>query len=411
MRWFDMPGAKTISTLTIAVLISACAGDGPARDHFTSRDSAGIHIVENITPAWDDDDVWRLSEQPLVDIGGLEGDPDYELFQVTSGMRLPDGRIVIANSGTYEIRFYDESGVHLLDAGGEGEGPGEFRSIGWVSPYRGDSVAAYDMRQARISVFDSAGKFVRTFPVPGMDASGRGRAHGVFADGGVFVAAMSSTPPDNEDEAFRQAEPVYSVSPQGEFADSLCAYSGTERFMHSAGGSAGPSMVFIGSPMFGRSTEYGIHGNHFYVASNDTYEVRVHGRDGGLHSIVRRQHDHAEVTDADIAAWKERQMERTPEEIRRAMTDVVESTPIRETMPAYRSILLDRAGNLWVEEYRRPSDSVPRWTVFSDEGEMLGTMSMPDSFELEDVGDDYVLGTWQDELEIEHVQMYELIKP
>ncbi len=163
--------------------------------------------------------------------------------------------------------------------------------------------------------------------------------------------------------------------------------------------------------MFGRSTEYGIHGNRFYVASNDSYEVRVHGRDGMLQSIVRKQHEHPDVTDADIAAWKERQLDGTPEGMRQAMTDVVESTPIRETMPAYRNILLDRAGNLWVEEYRRPSDTVPRWTVFSTEGEMLGTLSVPERFVIRDAGDDYVLGTWRDELEIERVQMYELIKP
>ena len=393
-----------------AAFFCGCAGDGPGRDSFTVRDSAGIHIAENTAPAWGEDDGWHLSDQPLVDIGGLEGDPDYELYRVSNAVRLPDGRIVVGNRGTNEIRFYDESGIHLLDAGGEGEGPGEFRWIDWVSQYRGDSLVAYDRRQMRISVFDSAGRFVRTFTVPGMDVSGRGRALGVFADGSVFVAAMSSTPPDNEDEAFRQAEPVYSVSPEGEFTDSLCAYPGTERFLHSAGGSGGTSMVFIGYPMFGRSTEYGIHGNSFYVASNDTYEVRVHGQDSVPQSIVRKQHDHLDVTDADIAVLREEQLDGGPPGMRDAMVGVLDATPIRETMPAYRGIMLDRIGNLWVEEYRRPGDTVPRWTVFSAEGELLGTMSMPEHFVIRDIGDDYLLGTWTDDLEIEHVRMYELIK-
>ena len=393
-----------------AAFFWGCAGDGPGRDSFTVRDSAGIHIAENTAPAWGEDDGWHLSDQPLVDIGGLEGDPDYELYRVSNAVRLPDGRIVVGNRGTNEIRFYDESGIHLLDAGGEGEGPGEFRWIDWVSQYRGDSLVAYDRRQMRISVFDSAGRFVRTFTVPGMDVSGRGRALGVFADGSVFVAAMSSTPPDNEDEAFRQAEPVYSVSPEGEFTDSLCAYPGTERFLHSAGGSGGTSMVFIGYPMFGRSTEYGIHGNSFYVASNDTYEVRVHGQDSVPQSIVRKQHDHLDVTDADIAVLREEQLDGGPPGMRDAMVGVLDATPIRETMPAYRGIMLDRIGNLWVEEYRRPGDTVPRWTVFSAEGELLGTMSMPEHFVIRDIGDDYLLGTWTDDLEIEHVRMYELIK-
>jgi len=396
-----------------AAFFCGCAGDGPGRDSFTVRDSAGIHIAENTAPAWGEDDGWHLSDQPLVDIGGLEGDPDYELYRVSNAVRLPDGRIVIGNSGTNEIRFYDESGIHLLDAGGEGEGPGEFRWINWVSQYRGDSLAAYDQRQMRISVFDSAGGFVRNYPVPGMDVSGRGVAHGVFADGSVLVVAMSNTPPDAEGEAFRQEEPLYTVGPEGEFADSLCASPGSERFMHSAGSSgSGPTMVFFGSPMFGRSTEYGVYGDRFYLASNDTYEVRVHGQDGELLSIVRKQHEHPEVTDADVEAFRERQLGDSPEGMPQdAMIGVLDATPIRETMPAYRGIMLDQLGNLWVEEYRRPGDTIPRWTVFSAEGTLIGTITLPDGFEVQDAGDDYVLGTWEDELEIEHVRMYELVKP
>jgi hypothetical protein len=80
-------------------------------------------------------------------------------------------------------------------------------------------------------------------------------------------------------------------------------------------------------------------------------------------------------------------------------------------MPAYRGIMLDRGGNLWVEEYRRPGDRVPRWTVFSAEGEFLGTLAVPERFAVHDIGDDYVLGRWADDMDIEHVRMYELVKP
>ena len=42
---------------------------------------------------------------------------------------------------------------------------------------------------------------------------------------------------------------------------------------------------------------------------------------------------------------------------------------------------------------------------------MLGTLSVPDRFVIHDVGRDFVLGKWTDDLDVEHVQMYELIKP
>jgi hypothetical protein len=403
-----MSYTKAISALAVAAIICGCAGEGPDRNSFTTRDSAGIHIVENAAPVWGEGEAWRLSEQPLVDIGGLEGDPDYELYRVTGAVRLPDGRIVIGNSGTNQLRFYDGSGVHLTDVGGEGEGPGEFRFINWVNLYRGDSLAVYDMRNMRISIFDSDGQFGRSFPVRGVDESGRGMPYGVFADGSVLVGILSFGGPDAGGEVSREPEPLYALSPDGESKDSLFASLGAERFMHSAGG----GLVFVGSPMFGRSTEYGVHGSRFYVASNDSYEVHVQAQDGGLQSIVRRQFEHLEVTSADIDSMRARQLgDDVPAGMRDAMIEVLDATPIRETMPAFGGIRLDRMGNLWVGEYSRPGNIIPRWTVFSPEGEMLGTMSMPERFGIRDIGDDYVLGTWRDELEIEHVRMYELVKP
>jgi hypothetical protein len=350
-----------------------------------------------------------LVEQPVADIGAFEGDPDYELYHVTNAFRMPDGRIVIGNGGSYQVRFYDESGAHLLDAGREGEGPGEFRTISWVRPYRTDSMAVYDSRLGRISIFDADGRFARTFPIEAMEGSSSGRADDVFEDGSVLVRAFSGMPPDADREVARPIEPRYSIGPDGEFEDSLCAYAGAEVVMHSF---ESMGLVYFGPPLFGRSTYYAVRGSRIFVASNDSYEVLIHTRDGSLQSIVRTQHENLEVTDADVETFKEQQLASDmPSGMRDRMAEVLENTPIRETLPAYRSILLDRIGNLWVEEYNRPGDTVPRWTVFTSEGEALGTMSLPDGFDIQDVGDDYVLGTWEDELEVEHVQMYELVKP
>ena len=88
-----------------------------------------------------------------------------------------------------------------------------------------------------------------------------------------------------------------------------------------------------------------------------------------------------------------------------------DAKPIPSTLPAYASVKQDAAGNLWVEEYRYPNDDVSRWTVFARDGVMLGTVAMPAGFNLLYVGEDFVLGTWRDELDVEHLRQYELIKP
>jgi len=385
----------------------SCSGESGAADSFTTHDSAGIRIVENAAPAWDDGEAWHLSEQPLLDIGALEGDPEYELYNVSNAVRLPSGRIVVGNRGSNQIRFYDESGVYLADAGGEGEGPGEFRFISWVRPYRGDSVAVNDGNLARVSIFDLDGRFVRSLPVRAPAGAGIGRAVDVLDDGSVLARGIAAVPEDADQQAIRPLEPLYIVNAEGEFMDSLFAYPGSEMFaFHTT------NLVFTGPPLFARSNYYEAHGNRIYVASNEQYEIRVHTLEGRLESILRKQHVPLEVSDADVAVLREEQLGGdTPEQMRTLLNVVFNNSPVPATMPAYNAILLDREGNLWVEEYNRPDDAVPRWRVFNAAGEMLGTMSLPERFELADVGDDYVLGTWEDELEIEHVRMYELIKP
>ena len=236
-----------------------------------------------------------------------------------------------------------------------------------------------------------------------------GRADDVFEDGSVLVRAFSGMPSNADRQVARPIEPRYSIGPEGDLEDSLCAYPGAEVMMHSF---ESMGLVFFGPPLFGRSTYYAVRGNRIYVALNDSYEVRLHGRDGSLQSIVRRQYENVEVTDADIETFKEQQLSSDmPSGMRDPMAEVLDNTPIRETMPAFDSLIVDRMGNLWVEEYNRPADTVPRWTVFTGEGEMLGTISLPDGFGIQDVGDDYVLGTWEDEMEVEHVIMYGLAKP
>lgn len=104
--------------------------------------------------------VWRLSSEPLLEIGVVEGDTNYELFQATSSIRLDDGRIVVAN-GRRELRFYDASGRFVLRAGGRGRGPGEFSWLLRIYRYGADSILALDWAGNRVSVFDTQGKYAR----------------------------------------------------------------------------------------------------------------------------------------------------------------------------------------------------------------------------------------------------------
>jgi hypothetical protein len=73
--------------------------------------------------------------------------------------------------------------------------------------------------------------------------------------------------------------------------------------------------------------------------------------------------------------------------------------------------MADAESNLWVADYLAPGDEQPRWRVFDPEGRMLGTIETPIGFTIHEIGSDYLLGVERDELDVEKVVIYRLIKP
>lgn len=104
---------------------------------------------------------WRLNDSPAVDIGVAEGDEDYELAGASSSLRLADGRIVIANSGTSQLRIFDSTGTFVESVGRKGEGPGEFTGSLHLARVSDSEFAVFDQNAQRLSLFDTAGSLVR----------------------------------------------------------------------------------------------------------------------------------------------------------------------------------------------------------------------------------------------------------
>ena len=117
--------------LPLLVLPAACESPEEATPYglrVTVEDSAGVTIVTNDPPAPDSRLQWRFGAQPSLSIGSVDSGEADQLFRVTDATRLPDGRIVIANSGSNELRVFNADGSHAGTWGGRGEGPGEFTS-------------------------------------------------------------------------------------------------------------------------------------------------------------------------------------------------------------------------------------------------------------------------------------------
>ena len=401
-------------------IIVACGGESDLRRGVTVRDSAGIRIVENMAPSWDEVTAWRLSTDPSLDIGVAEGDPNYELFGVSSVVRLNDGRIAIANASS-ELRFFDQNGIYLRTVGRRGGGPGEFESISWVRRFRGDSLAVYDSRLNRISIFDGGGAFGRSANMQPRNDVPRPAVVGVFEDGSLLSrgGAYFAIGPIEEGLA-RDDAIVLRHAPNGGDPVTITTVPGGE-FLYTAW----RGRVGGGRPLFGREPYFVVVDDRFYVGVNDTYEIKSFTPAGKLESIIRKHHD-VRITSEDVDVLEQRRLEQVEDpgmrrEVRRAYDDI----PTGGLMPAFgwpgwrwgalgrptQAIQADAARNLWVVDHNRPGIDRNSWTVFDADGELLGSLTLPSGFWPSDIGSDYILGRWRDSLDVTHVQLYNIVKP
>jgi hypothetical protein len=387
--------------------LAGCRAEAPRR-LAQVRDSAGVEIVENSDYSWPNGQNWRLSDQPLLDIGVLEGDSSYQLYQVIGSRRLSDGRIVVANAGSSELRFYDANGQHLLSTGREGGGPGEFGSMMMLASMTGDSLLVYDWRNQRLSIFDAGGTLARTAQLQFLtELGGFPMIVAPLDDTSLFVGVRTGFGSGEMRSGLSRDNMVFvRCDPDGSLADTLAVLPGGERnTLFDA------NMVLVGDRPFGRYPAHAASADGFYYGSSDCYEIQYYSETGKLQRSVRRPIPNLEVTDTDIESYKRERLENAQDDAQRQIIErLLAGDPFPQSFPAYGSVLVDAEGNLWVAVYRRPGDDQPRWTVFDPSGQMLGTVSVPERFTVHQIGSDFVLGRWQDELDVEHVQLYELLK-
>lgn len=388
--------------LLVIITFAACGSDTGRGSDTIVRDSAGVRIVMNTIPQWQKGEEWHLSAEPVVDIGG--GAEETQLFRVAGALRLSDGRIVVGDGGTHELRIFAADGGHLLTAGRKGKGPGEFETLFWIGRFSDDSVLAYDISNRRVSVYSPEGGYVRSVGLELPSTPRFPEPFGVLIDGRI-VAVPGFDRQFGRGER-RDSVPVLIFAKDGGTADTIAVFPGREQFF--LVGDAMAMRVPIG---FGRNVFAGVGGNRIAVGANDTYEISVFESDGSLVIQIRDNRPTEQVSTNDVDAWRTGQIDRMPEPMRAQMARLVNEIPVRETYPAFSAIVVDTEGAVWVEDYRRPAAGSARWTVFSPDGALVAQVTTPLELEVYEIGPDYVLGLWRDADDVEHVRMYELLRP
>lgn len=400
---------RTLSALPL-LLAAACGPGSSDAAHLTLRDSAGIHIVESDGPAWGPDDAWRIADQPMLEVGADQDDPDYQ-FTSMGGVRgalpLDGGGFAVLDGVSNTLRGFGQDGRLLWTAGRHGGGPGEFQLAWTLAALPPDSLLVFDRSRATLSVFTEQGDFVRSVVIdaPGGLSSalwsvvptGRGFAFG--PTGGTTALVEHPAPMG----VSRERGPLLRIGlDDGVAHDTIGVFPGMAWFKTTAG---------VGPLPFTGMTSVAARDSTLVVGTGEDVAVELRDLAGRLNGIVRVSGIDLSVTDADMEAHNALMMGLvTDENMRKRIQEMVDATPRPDRKGAYSSILVDGDGNLWLMEIPVGTLYPEGARVISREGRYLGVVRFPENFKVLWVGSDRILACRTDELDVPHVGFWALEK-
>ena len=386
---------KTLWLLSVGLAgLFACQEAPPPSGATTvRRDSAGIALVTSAaarSPGW-----YRVDSVPGLDLGG-SGDPADEFSGTVIAVELRDGRIVVANQGTSEVRFYDAKGARLNTVGRKGSGPGEFEQIASLSVGTGDSLLVFDRSTRRLSVIAPTGEIVRSAMIDLGQGNLANTVVGVLPGGRILVSPARSGREPTTSGLVRDSVDLRVVAADGSVT-AVGRFPGSEAVLQIETQNGQVISVNIAAVPFGRSSRFVAVDSLVVVAPSDRYEFDVYSPSGRMISRIRRAHAPEPVTAADLGADLER-AGLPNEEARARYRKFLATTPVPKTKPAYDRVLPGADGELWFRDYLGPDHRTRpgRWTVFDREGGWLTTVELPVGFEPTWIGPDRILGTWLD---------------
>lgn len=389
--------------LNIALLVAACGAGDRTRPVTAVRDSAGIVIVQNHPDR--STDSCAISPAARVDIGVAQGAPEYQLYRVQSGTILSDGRIAIVNQGTDEIRVYDANGRFLYAFGRAGDGPGEFRNVFLIWSIGEDTLVVADYRPWRFSFFTAGGEFIRSVQ-PDPLYSNTPETVGLMSDGSFILGRESWA---GEEPGFNmQHVTLVRHDKTGATLDTIGVYN-SRRI-----GILSRELRFMGSPIFEPRTSIVAAGERIVIARRGRPELAVLNSAGRLQRLIRWSTGDRTVTSDEVDTYRNSILALYGDSgIQRRIAEarVSDDRPVNDIFPANGTVRIDQAWRLWVQRYPRPSwpDDL-RWWVFGRDGRFLCHLVIPpmDTWDILEIGRDYLLTVQRDELDIEHVRIFNI---
>ena len=381
---------------TSALLSQSACGEDHEAASVIRTDSSGIEVVTNRGQT---EARWYVADSPQLDLGAVDGGTAETFFDVADATLLRDGSVAVLNAGTAEVRLFAPDGQHIRTLGGRGEGPGEFNQPRQLLRVGDDSLAVWDPWERRLSVLDHFGHPGRVSTLPAWDISGT--IVKFRSDGRVVLRMLLFSSPPGAELHTSPAQYLLVDSRAG-IVDTLAQvpHSVWERI------GEGWAMQHFGAWGVDAGTP-----NGFWAGDARTEEVRQYDDDGRLLRIIRWSGADRSINDQHVQALLEERLKKAHAAGHaRIRSDFVRHSTA-EQFPAYREMVGSSNGQVWIEDYPPPGDEHPiTWTAFDSTGAVAAVMDMPRGVEVFEIEDDYVLGVFSDDLGVQYVRVYDVIR-
>jgi hypothetical protein len=385
--------AVSVVFLVVLLTLWDCTDRRVAPAAFSTRDSAGVVIVENDAPGWPADSGWRLGPSDL-EVGD-DTTVGPQLASVGWVSVMSDGHIVVTDPGADAVVLYDPAARTGRTIARKGHGPGEVTQVSqaWVTP--GDSIVTWDFGNGRIQVFDPDGTLRRSVR---LDANRLGPITfpiGRLPEGEFLALRRSAEPPDRP--AGRDSATYLHLSGDSlRLLDTVAVLPDYDsyRIQVNVGGQTGGQRQVM---LFPHMTHVFTTPTGFLVADNASWQLQEYDGRGTLRRLIRRSIAPRPVPPDDVAAYKQRfeqayRGDRSiPPDLLAQYIAQIRDAPHPATMPMFGSVARSPGGTYWVQRYDPLGAAPPQFSVIDSSGRYLGDIGLPSGSRLMEVTETYVL--------------------
>lgn len=410
-----LPRGCSYTVLLFVVL--GCGQSAPMSQVIVQSDSSGVRVVQHagLPDVW-----WTVGPKAQLVIGADDQRQGHALHRVSSATRLVSGYVAIADAGSKHVSLYSDTGELLTTFAESGGGPGEFDGFSQLEVLPSVDtifVTGETSRRRKVAGFSESGRLLTEWialePIP---RRGAWYASSTARTGHTF--AVLERLPQNEQECrtvCRRPAHIVRVSGSGPAHDTVAIYPGTSYFY----ADVGPRPAFGGgsvsgprplSPILSPMTTLAAGGEPYRLVVGDqgVSAYDVYDLSGTLQQRVRWQTpsrtpstEDIESIRADYVASYGQSDLSTGERAWAAMPEV-------GLTATFRTLHVDRTGNVWIQRAPLPTDAHQVWWVFSSTGTYRASVRLEPEARILEAGQDYILLLVRDEFDVQRVELWPL---